>query len=145
MFSELSSFCILSTYMMFLSIKANLNEIKSSQYRPCPAPKSLFTFDSQHPPRSRHAVYLGVHVNMKPPSKMKDRVTKSKWVLPGHFSHTRSGFPDNTISHTGTSPWDRLKTKSRTSDARRPWLHEVTMSHLYELSIFWKPFSCFPI
>ena len=59
LFTELSSFCILSTYMLFLSLKANLNEIKSSQYRPCPTQNPLFTSGSQHPPRSRHTVHLG--------------------------------------------------------------------------------------
>ena len=59
MFSELSSFCILSTYMLFLSLKTNLNEIKSSQYRPCPTQNPLFTSGSQYPPRSTHAVHLG--------------------------------------------------------------------------------------
>ena len=29
------------------------------KYRPCPSIIALFTSDSQHPPRSRHAVYLG--------------------------------------------------------------------------------------
>ena len=30
------------------------------KYRPCPSIIAMFTSDSQHPPRSRHAVYLGV-------------------------------------------------------------------------------------
>ena len=29
------------------------------KYRPCPSQIAMFTSDSQHPPRSRHAVYLG--------------------------------------------------------------------------------------
>ena len=29
------------------------------KYRPCPSIFCLFTSGSQHPPRSRHAVYLG--------------------------------------------------------------------------------------
>ena len=29
------------------------------KYRPCPYIIAMFTSDSQHPPRSRHAVYLG--------------------------------------------------------------------------------------
>ena len=29
------------------------------KYRPCPSIIAMFTSDSQHPPRSRHAVYLG--------------------------------------------------------------------------------------
>ena len=29
------------------------------KYRPCPSMNAMFTSDSQHPPRSRHAVYLG--------------------------------------------------------------------------------------
>ena len=29
------------------------------KYRPCPSIFAMFTSDSQHPPRSRHAVYLG--------------------------------------------------------------------------------------
>ena len=30
------------------------------KYRPCPSIIAMFTSDSQHPPRSTHAVYLGV-------------------------------------------------------------------------------------
>ena len=30
------------------------------KYRPCPSIIAMFTSDSQHPPRSKHAVYLGV-------------------------------------------------------------------------------------
>ena len=37
-------------------------EIKMDKYRPCPSMISMFTSDSQHPPRSRHAVHLGVYV-----------------------------------------------------------------------------------
>ena len=29
------------------------------KYRPCPSTIAMFTSDSQHPPRSKHAVYLG--------------------------------------------------------------------------------------
>ena len=29
------------------------------KYRPCPSIIAIFTSDSQHPPRSKHAVYLG--------------------------------------------------------------------------------------
>ena len=29
------------------------------KYRPCPSIIAMFTSDSQHPPRSRYAVYLG--------------------------------------------------------------------------------------
>ena len=29
------------------------------KYRPCPSIIAMFTSDSQHPPRSKHAVYLG--------------------------------------------------------------------------------------
>ena len=32
------------------------------KYRPCPSIFAMFTSDSQHPPRSTHAVYLGVYV-----------------------------------------------------------------------------------
>ena len=33
------------------------------KYRPYPSIIAMFTSDSQHPPRSRHAVYLGVSLN----------------------------------------------------------------------------------
>ena len=33
------------------------------KYRPCPSIIAMFTSDSQHPPRSKHAVYLGDVVN----------------------------------------------------------------------------------
>ena len=29
-----------------------------NKYRPCPSIIAMFTSDSQHPPRSKHAVYL---------------------------------------------------------------------------------------
>ena len=32
------------------------------KYRPCPSIIAMFSSDSQHPPRSKHAVYLGVYV-----------------------------------------------------------------------------------
>ena len=32
------------------------------KYRPCPSIIAMFTSDSQHPPRSKHAVYLGAAV-----------------------------------------------------------------------------------
>ena len=32
------------------------------KYRPCPSTIAMFTSDSQHPPRSKHAVYLGEQV-----------------------------------------------------------------------------------
>ena len=34
------------------------------KYRPCPSIFAMFTSDSQHPPRSRHAVYLGDYMSL---------------------------------------------------------------------------------
>ena len=45
--------------MLFLSLKTTLNEMKSSNTDHVQPQNSLFTSDSQHPPRSRHAVHLG--------------------------------------------------------------------------------------
>ena len=39
------------------------------KYRPCPSIIAMFTSDSQHPPRSRHAVYLGADKIAKGSSK----------------------------------------------------------------------------
>ena len=44
-------------------------EIKMDKYRPYPSMISMFTSDSQHPPRSRHAVHLGVFAKIKFPWK----------------------------------------------------------------------------
>ena len=43
-------------------------EIKMDKYRPYPSMISMFTSDIQHPPRSRHAVHLGVIVRFWSPS-----------------------------------------------------------------------------
>ena len=35
------------------------------KYRPCPSIIAMFTSDSQHPPKSKHAVYLGGYAPAK--------------------------------------------------------------------------------
>ena len=57
--SESLSFNIEATCLLLLSPRNFLYEIKMDKYRPCPAIIAMFTSDSQHPPKSRHAVYLG--------------------------------------------------------------------------------------
>ena len=47
--------------MLLPSPRNSLYEIKMDKYRPCPSIFCLFTSGSQHPPRSTHAVYLGVN------------------------------------------------------------------------------------
>ena len=46
--------------MLILFLNVVHYDIKPAQSRPCAAQNSLFTSDSQHPPRFGHAVYLGV-------------------------------------------------------------------------------------
>ena len=41
------------------------------KYRPCPSIIAMFTSDSQHPPRSKHAVYLGDNANQSAPKLSK--------------------------------------------------------------------------
>ena len=50
-------------------------EIKLDKYRPYPSMISMFTSDSQHPPRSRHAVHLGVNV-----SCLRTRLAKCRQI-----------------------------------------------------------------
>ena len=45
---------------LLLSFPRNFQyEIKTDKYNPYPSMISMFTSDSQHPPKSRHAVHLG--------------------------------------------------------------------------------------
>ena len=44
------------------------------KYRPCPSIIAMFTSDSQHPPRSKHAVYLGVASDLVSRRRMADRL-----------------------------------------------------------------------
>ena len=48
-----------ATCLLHLSPRNFPYEIKMDKYRPYPSMISMFTSDSQHPPRSRHAVHLG--------------------------------------------------------------------------------------
>ena len=59
--SESLSLNIQATCLLPLSPRNFPYEIKKDGYRPWPSMISMFTFDSQHPPRSRHAVYLGAY------------------------------------------------------------------------------------
>ena len=57
--SESLSLNIEATCMLLSSPINFPYEIKMDKYRPYPFMISMFTSDSQHPPRSRHAVHLG--------------------------------------------------------------------------------------
>ena len=57
--SESLSFNIEAICLQLSSPSNFLYEIKMDKYRPCPSIFAMFTSDSQHPPRCRHAVYLG--------------------------------------------------------------------------------------
>ena len=59
--SESLSLNIEATCLLHSSPRNFPNEIKMDKYRPYPSMISMFTSDSQHPPRSRHAVHLGVY------------------------------------------------------------------------------------
>ena len=60
--SESLSLNIEATCLLHLSPRNFPYEIKMDKYRPYPSMISMFTSDSQHPPRSRHAVHLGENV-----------------------------------------------------------------------------------
>ena len=60
--SESLSFNTEATCLLLSSPGNFLKEIQTDKYRPCPSTIAMFTSDSQHPPRSRHAVYLGEKV-----------------------------------------------------------------------------------
>ena len=65
------------------------------KYRPCLSIIAMFTSDSQHPPRSRHAVYLGVVVYLLQ-SAMAGRLYKL------HSKHTsNSGFDQTFMACSG--------------------------------------------
>ena len=51
------------------------------KYRPCPSIIAMFTSDSQHPPRSRHAVYLGVYGDIKLDWMIQDVPQSNEVVL----------------------------------------------------------------
>ena len=58
--SESLSLNIEATCLLLSSPRNFPYEIKMDKYRPYPSMISMFTSDSQHPPRFRHAVHLGV-------------------------------------------------------------------------------------
>ena len=58
--SESLSLNIEATCLLLSSSRNFQYEIKTDKYRPYPSMISMFTSDSQHPPKSRHAVHLGV-------------------------------------------------------------------------------------
>ena len=57
--SESLSLNIEATCLLHSSPRNFPYEIKMDKYRPYPSMISMFTSNSQHPPRSRHAVHLG--------------------------------------------------------------------------------------
>ena len=62
--SESLSLNIEATCLLLSSPRNFKYEIKTDKYRPYPSIISMFTSDSQHPPKSRHAVHLGVHYSV---------------------------------------------------------------------------------
>ena len=62
--SESLSLNIEATCLLHSSPRNFPYEIKMDKYRPYPSMISMFTSDSQHPPRSRHAVHLGDLVDL---------------------------------------------------------------------------------
>ena len=61
--SESLSLNIVATCLLLSSPRNFQYEIKTDKYNPYPSIISMFTSDSQHPPKSRHAVHLGVYGN----------------------------------------------------------------------------------
>ena len=60
--SESLSLNIEATCLLLSSPRNFQYEIKTDKYNPYPSMISMFTSDSQHPPKSRHAVHLGESV-----------------------------------------------------------------------------------
>ena len=58
--SESLSLNIEATCLLLSSPRNFQYEIKTDKYNPYPSMISMFTSDSQHPPKTRHAVHLGV-------------------------------------------------------------------------------------
>ena len=84
--SESLSLNIEATCLLLSSPRNFKYEIKTDKYNPYPSIISMFTSDSQHPPKSRHAVHLGdvvclyVQVNSYGHVKM---VSKPNHIFPG--------------------------------------------------------------
>ena len=57
--SESLSLNIEATCLLLSSPRNFQYEIKTDKYNPYPSMISMFTSDSQHPPKFRHAVHLG--------------------------------------------------------------------------------------
>ena len=62
--SESLSLNIEATCLLLLSPRNFQYEIKMNKYNPYPSMISMFTTDSQHPPKSRHAVHLGAKAHI---------------------------------------------------------------------------------
>ena len=55
-------------------------EIKMDKYNPYPSMISMFTSDSQHPPKSRHAVHLGVDGQSYPSQPLQPNYKADQFV-----------------------------------------------------------------
>ena len=62
--SETLSLNIEATCLLLSSPRNFQYEIKTDKYNPYPSMISMFTSDSQHPPKFRHAVHLGVYTTV---------------------------------------------------------------------------------
>ena len=70
--SESLSLNVEATCLLLSSPRNFPYEIKIDKYRPYPSMISMFTSDSQHPPRSRHAVLLGVPIEIRNANTIDD-------------------------------------------------------------------------
>ena len=66
--------------MLFLSLKTNVNEINRLNTDHVQPKNPLFTSDSQHPPRSRHAVHLGDFGFLSATPYGRISVSSSCWI-----------------------------------------------------------------
>ena len=73
--SESLSLNIEATCLLLSSPRNFQYEIKTDKYNPYPSMISMFTSDSQHPPKSRHAVHLGGNQYIEAIGQLSDQAT----------------------------------------------------------------------
>ena len=74
------------------------------KYRPCPSIIAMFTSDSQHPPRSKHAVYLGEKKVLK---------SEGKWYFGGEKIRK-----NEALKTRESYPYSKSDSKTRSIEER---------------------------
>ena len=134
--SESLSLNIDATCLLLSSPRNFPYEIKMDKYRPYPSMISMFTSDSQHPPRSRHAVHLGAHSH----SSLSPLIANSLSQLGANiFGYLKGDEPNERHSSENGAIYfspvdekliDRFNAERQTlSRALLPWLLSHSFQH----------------